>query len=329
MHETIPNGKVGIVVLNYKNYEDTLECLKSLAELSYSDIEIIVVDNASGNNSLEHIGGFLREEGICHARIPETAIDVCAGLEERTILVQSTANRGYAAGNNIGIRVALARDAEFVLILNNDTLVERGSIEPLVEYAVAHEDVGAVGPKVVNCEGEIDRTCARRRPSALFYFFGVGVGRRLVPNNRWVRRHTYADEYAFNKARVVDVLSGCCVLIKRSVLQDVGLLDERTFLYLEEFILHERLRKVSLQSAVVPTSVIVHKRGRSTAALTPDFTRKVTRESLRHYLATYRCRSRFTAALLMALTWSPSEFLRHQIYILSKRARKAPKSQGG
>ena len=317
--------KVGIVILNYRNYGDTMECMASLARITYSDTECIIVDNDSHNDSLGHIHIFLCDRNVAHARIEEGGIDTSAILAQNTILVQASANRGYAAGNNIGIRVALARGADYVLILNNDTLVEKGFLEPLVEYAAANEDVGAVGPKVVDSEGEIDRSCARRRPTPFFYFFGVGVGRRLLPNNRWMCRHVYKGEYAFDRPKEVDVLSGCCMLIKRSALERIGLLDENTFLYLEEFILHERLRNVSLKSAVVPSSAIVHKRGRSTSVLASDFTRKVTHASLRYYLANYRCRSRLIAALLMASTWSPAEFARDQIKFLTERKGSAYK----
>ena len=140
------------------------------------------------------------------------------------------------------IRAALARNADYVLVLNNDTLVERHFLEPLVEYAEAHETVGSVGPKVVDQDGRIDLDCARRRPTLCGYFFRIGLGRLLIPNNRWIREHYYRGEYSFDRPKEVDILSGCCMLLQSRVLQELGLFDEGTFLFLEEFILHERLR---------------------------------------------------------------------------------------
>jgi len=301
--------KVGIVVLNYKNYEDTIECLRSLGRITYPNTEIIVVDNDSQDDSLEHIHQDLSSRQVAHALIAESAIGTGDRISEKTILLQSAGNRGYAAGNNLGIRVALARGADYILILNSDTLVEESFLEPLIQYAESHGQVGAIGPKVLNTKGCIDRSCARRRPTPLGYFFFSGIGRRLFSNNRWIRRHTYKGEYCFDQPREVDVVSGCCMLLKSSVFHKLGLLDENTFLFFEEFIMHERLRSAGLTSAVVPGSVIVHKRGRSTAKAPSEFARNAVVASFRYYLTHYRHYGRFTVAAIMLSTFSPKAFL--------------------
>jgi len=133
------NKKVGIVVLNYKNYEDTIACLRSLAEITYQNTEIIVVDNDSQNDSLEYIRKDLVCRHVPYCMFVEDSIDTHSySVSENTILLQSDSNRGYAAGNNIGIRLALERKADYILILNNDTVVEKNFIEPLVQYAEDH-----------------------------------------------------------------------------------------------------------------------------------------------------------------------------------------------
>ena len=174
------NRKVGIVVLNYKNYEDTIACLRSLAEITYPNTETIVVDNDSQNDSLEHIHQDLLHRQVAHIAIAESAIDTSSQIPEKTILLQSVSNRGYAAGNNLGIRVALARGADYILILNNDTLVEKDFLEPLVQYAETHERVGAVAPKIVDTKGRIAPTSARRRPTLGHYFFFLGIGQNTI-----------------------------------------------------------------------------------------------------------------------------------------------------
>jgi GT2 family glycosyltransferase len=304
------NPKVAIIVLNYKNYEDTLECLRSLAAITYPDTELYVVDNDSRNDSLGHIQRDLSARRIAHAVITENEIDAPAAIRENTVLIQASRNLGYAGGNNLGIRLALARGADAVLILNNDTLVGKDFLEPLVRYAGEHEQVGSVGPKVLDTKGQIERSCARRRITPWHYFFTMGIGKRLFPVNYWTRRHTYQGEYPFDCPREVDVLSGCCMLIKSSVLHRLGMLDENTFLFAEEFILHEQLRGIGLVSAIVPDSVIVHKHGQSTAREPPRSVKDARLASLRYYLTHYRHYNRFTVAAILLSRQQPKAILR-------------------
>jgi GT2 family glycosyltransferase len=301
--------KVGIVVLNYKNYEDTLDCLRSLRAITYPQCEIVVVDNDSRNDSLAQIRESILLESSAHTSTAGgRSDDECR--PDSTVLLQSDCNRGYAAGNNLGIREALARGAAYVLVLNNDTVVRPGVLEPLVGYAETHPDVGAVGPKIVDSDGRIDPSCARRRPSLGFYFFATGVVGRMRPNNRWVRAHYYRGEYAYDVARSVDLLSGACMLIRRSVFEQLGLLDERTFLYQEELILHERLRKAGWRQAIVPDSVIVHKGGRATGEAPPARVRQAERESLRYYLKEYRHYGWAVRTAIEVVVMGPPDWLR-------------------
>jgi GT2 family glycosyltransferase len=247
---------------------------------------------------------------VVHRLVSESEIDSSHRLPEKTILLQSASNRGYAAGNNLGIRVALARGADYVLILNSDTLVDRGFLEPLVQYAETHGRVGAVSPKVLDTNGHASAYCTRRRPVLGWYFFCLGLGRIPFPNNRWIRKHYYRGEYSFDHPKEVDILPGCCMLIRRSVFEQIGLLDESTFLFLEEFILHEKLRTVGMTSAVVPASWIVHKHGESIKTMPSGFARNAERASLRYYLAHYRHHTRFAVAALMFVSRNPQDYLK-------------------
>ncbi len=256
---------VCIVVLNYRNHADTVECVRSVEAVNYPNYRIIIVDNASGNDSEE----VLRREFKEH------------------VFIQTGRNRGYAAGNNAGIAYALDAGADYVLILNNDTRVAPDFLDKLVDYAEADPSAGVLGPKIVKESGEIDLNCARRRPSLPDYFWRVGPGRWLLPNNRWIRAHYYMDEYDFDEPRKVDVISGSCMLIRRSVLQETGLLDERTFLFLEEFILHEKVRRTGYSTVIVPSSTVVHK-GHSSVGRKNLRAVCASLKSLNHYLRNYR-----------------------------------------
>lgn len=260
---TIP--LIYITILNYKNYVDTIECVHTVESINYQNYRIVIVDNNSGNGSEE----ILRKNFPHH------------------IFIQTRSNRGYAAGNNAGIKIALKAGADYVLILNNDTKVKQDFLDKLVAYAESNLNVGVLGPKIIDESGNLDITCARRRPTFADYFWRIGPGKRLIPNNRWIRAHYYIDEYDFNGVKEVDIISGSCMLIRCELLQKIGLLDEKTFLFLEEFILHEKVRKTKYSTVIVPDSVIVHKRhasitGKKYRATWESF------KSLNYYLWYYR-----------------------------------------
>ena len=116
-----------VIVLNWNRPDDTIECVESLLVQTYSNITIWVVDNGSTDDSVERI----------RSHFPEVE------------LVRSETNRGFAGGNNLGIREALAAGADYVWMLNNDTVVAPEAIEKLVDLAETEEQVGAVGARVV------------------------------------------------------------------------------------------------------------------------------------------------------------------------------------
>jgi GT2 family glycosyltransferase len=280
--------KVGIIVLNYKNFADTIECLQSLFLITYHNYEIVVVDNDSKNESLAAIAGALNTQGKEYARLDESTLNSGADVRATTILFQSPSNRGYAAGNNWGIKIALMRNAEYVLILNNDTVVQQGFLEPLVAFAEGDPRIGAVGPKIMKLDGTVDQCCARKRASYWEWVQRMSILSIFVPVKRKEALRFYRYEYAFNVPKKVDILSGSCMLLKAGTIQRVGLLDETTFLNLEEFILCEKLRQVKLDSYVVPESIILHKVGGAIKNETSGFLKRVTMESRRYYFRRYR-----------------------------------------
>jgi len=256
---------VYIVILNYRNYTDTIECVCSVEAVKYRNYRIIIVDNGSDNESEE----------------------ILRGEFHKHVFIQTGENRGYAAGNNAGIEYALDAGADYVLILNNDTRVEPDFLEKLVDYAESNPGVGVLGPKIVTETGELDISCARRRPLFPDYFWRVGPGKWLFPENRWIKRHYYMDEYDFQEPMEVDVISGSCMLIRCKLLREIGLLDENTFLFLEEFILHEKVRRTGFSTVIVPSSRIVHK-GHSSIGKKNYRAIAESLRSLNYYLCNYR-----------------------------------------
>ncbi|RMF43729.1 MAG: glycosyltransferase family 2 protein [Anaerolineae bacterium] len=218
---------VYVVTVNWNNAPDTLACLETLSRLSYPNYRLLEVENGSTDDSPERIAeAFPQVEQV---RIPE--------------------NTGFAGGFNAGIRHALEKGAEYVFIVNNDTLADAGMLEPLVE-AAAPPDVGAVAPLIFYAT-EPER------------IWSAGAGR-----SRWTLELTgnHGREMSIPAARKPverEFLSGCALLLKRNVLENLGLLDEGFFLYYEDSDYSLRLRQAGYRLLLVPQARLWHKVSRS------------------------------------------------------------------
>lgn len=291
--------KVSIVVLNYRNWQDTLECLESVLTIVEYDIRLIIVDNNSCNESVVQIKKWIESRSLSYSFFHADNITRTEQSAEKIILIESARNGGYAAGNNIGIKWALRARDEYLLILNSDTIVNSFFLGPLLSYIASNPKIAVVGPKILDTAGNVDRACARRRPPLLDYTFRTGLVGAVFSRNRWRRRHYYVGEYDFREPFEVDIISGACFLIRASAIKEIDLLDEGTFLYSEEFILHEKLRSRGYSTWIVPSSVIVHKKGSSIKSTISLDSIKISMASLEYYLQEYRGASRLYIYLAM------------------------------
>jgi len=212
---------VGIVVLTWQNYEDTVECLASLREVDYPNYDVVVVDNGSTDGSRER----LVEE-----------FDWCT-------FVLNEENWGFAAGNNPGIAVALSRGADHVLLLNNDTVVEPDFLDPLVETAETHDDV-AVVTGVEYREGMEEVLNAGGR----FYPY---LGGRISPVREVKSDEPYEVSYAPSSFLLIDA----------SFVRDHDVLHEGYFLGMDDVDLAVQARQSGMRVVLDPRSRIRHKEG--------------------------------------------------------------------
>jgi len=282
------SAKISIVILNYKNWQDTLECLQTILAVSYRSHRIAIVDNDSRNGSLDEIDQWLSLRQIQSTRLTQEQSETGDVVDGPVVLIQSGSNRGYAAGNNIGIRWAIRTGSPYVLILNNDTLVDGGFLEPLVEFLESHSQVAMVGPLLRTTLGDIDKTCARTRPGFFDYLFRLGPGKKVWPGNPWGQSRFYFDSTDYSAPFEVEVLSGSCILIRTSFLESIGLLDEHTFLFAEEYILSERARSAQKATYLIPKSSVIHKHGQSIKQQPSSAMQRRVVESHFYYLRRYR-----------------------------------------
>lgn len=209
------------VVVNWNGWGDTLSCLESLVQQDYPAQHIVVVDNASTDDSVQRIGG-------AFPNIP--------------VLVAER-NRGFAAGSNLGIRYALGRRAEFVWLLNNDTIAPADTLRKLVG-AAADVKVGMVGTVLRDF-----------RDPARVQAWGGGSTTRSAA---FVRHFEGPFELGQNS-----YLTFASVLLRRQMLETVGLLDEGYFMYFEDSDLCFRARAEGWRLAVAPDTAVLHKEGAS------------------------------------------------------------------
>jgi GT2 family glycosyltransferase len=252
-----------IVVLNWRGADDTIACLQSLLALQGADFQIVVCDNGSGDGSYERIRSWLVAQGDSHEylrRHPlcelsrEEAEQLTASAPPGLFLVQTGANLGYSGGNNVGIRLALTQPAtEFVWLLNNDTEVEPNSLLRLLERCHARADIGICGSKLVYHH---DRSQIQGLGGLFNPWLATSLHYQINQDSAGVYQDDEVD-------RQIDYVVGASLFIRASLLRDVGLLEERYFLYFEEIDLARRARgKYAIGMATA--SVVYHKEGAST-----------------------------------------------------------------
>jgi len=215
---------VYIILVNWNGKNDTLECLSSLQKVSYSNFKILVVDNASHDGSVEAI------------RTDFPNVELLVNKE----------NLRFAGGNNIGIQYALQNNADYILLLNNDTTVEPNFLSELIIVAGNQNEIGIVGAKIFYY------TDNKR-----IWFAGGTINLKTgITKHRGIRT---IDVGQFNNEEEVGYITGCCMLVKREVIDKIGMLDESYFIYGEDADWCLRAKKVGFKLMYAPSSVAYHK----------------------------------------------------------------------
>jgi hypothetical protein len=221
--------QVIVIILNWNGKDDTIECLESLRQITYANHEILLVDNGSTDGS----AAYFREKA------PDLSI-----LENGT-------NLGFAEGNNVGIRWALSRGADYVLLLNNDTVVDKNFLQELVDVTEKDRRIGFVGPKIYH----YDYNGRRDVISFAGAKFRIWRGQvhRFCANT--------VDEGQCDSEREVDSIEGSCLLVRTDVIKKVGLLNSDYYLYWEDTEWCIRGRNAGYKAVYVPGAKIWHKVG--------------------------------------------------------------------
>lgn len=282
---------VSIIIVNWNTIDLLRDCLTSVYECAGDvDYEIIVVDNASFDGSVEMVKNNFKD----------------------IILIENAENRGFAAANNQGMAVAKGR---YVLLLNSDTIVLDNSIANTVRFADENPRTAVTGCQVLNSDGTVQRTCFKF-PSILNMLLSSTYLYKLFPKNKFFGREqmTWWDR---NDVRQVDVVTGCFMLVRREAIEQVGLMDERFFMYGEETDWCYRFHQKGWKVMFAPVGQIIHFGGQSTAqrpvAMIVQLRLSILKFMKKHYSRPAYLAARLLVALFFAVRlpiWFVKAFIR-------------------
>jgi N-acetylglucosaminyl-diphospho-decaprenol L-rhamnosyltransferase len=234
--EAAPLKDLSVVILNYNTRDELRVCLQALQpEVSALDAEVFVVDNASSDGSAEMV----------------------AAKFDWVRLIRSPRNGGFAYGNNLALRQATGKA---VLLLNPDTLMPPSGLAALLDALRRHPEAGIVGPKLLRADGSMHLACRRSFPTPSVAFSRLtGLSRWFQHSPRFGRYNlTFVDP---DLAIEVDSVCGACMLVRREVIERVGLLDERFFMYGEDLDWCMRARQAGWTVRYEPQIVVHHQHG--------------------------------------------------------------------
>jgi len=225
MTRSYENTKVFIIILNWNTADFTIACLNSLAHLTYPSYEIVLVDNGSTDGSDE----------VVRAAFPDVTF------------IRTVENKGYSGANNLGINYALEHQAEYLWLLNNDTIIDPHALTHMVDFAESDHTIGMVGSKIFFYD----------EPEVLWYAggnFDVEKG-GITSHIGWGQR----DTGQYNDITDVGYVSGCSLLVKREVIEKIGLMPEEYNIYFEETDWNFQAQQAGFRTVVAQQSLVWHK----------------------------------------------------------------------
>lgn len=229
---------LSIIIVNYNTKDLLAQTIQSVMDTSKNiSYEIIVSDNNSTDGSVE----------LVKEKFPQVK------------LIENKENLGFPKGNNVAIKQCKGK---YVLLLNSDTVVIENCLSKCIEYMNIHEKIGVLGCKIVLKDGKLDHACKRGFPTpeaSLFYILKLD---KLFPDNKKFTQYTLAhlDEDQINE---VDSLMGAFMMLRRTVIDEIGLLDEEFFMYGEDIDWCFRIKQAGWKVVYYPEAKIIHYKGAS------------------------------------------------------------------
>jgi len=253
---------LSIIILSYNTKDLLAQTLSSIPR--NPTWEIIVVDNASTDGSLEMV------------------------LKKYTYVktIQNQINRGFAAGNNLGLKIA---QGKYILLLNSDTKIIDDALDHMINFLDRHPHIGALTPKVMLPDGAVDLACHRGLPTIWNSFTYFAKLEQLFPSIALFAGYhqTHLD---FDKPHRIEATAATAMMVRRSVIEKVGKFDERFFLYAEDLDWCKRINDAGYEIYYYPRSVVMHFKSQSGKRRQNDSheDQQIKRESLHHFYDTMK-----------------------------------------
>ncbi len=235
--------KTSLVILHYKNNQDTLDCLDSVFKSNFSGLEVSVILVMNGLS-------------------PDLKLKV-QELYSKVNFIINAQNCGFAAGNNLGLKKALALNSSHIILLNNDTVVDKNTILELVRFSMSDKTIGLVSPKIYFAPGfefHKDKYLSADRGKVIWYAGGDIDWNNMYAKHRGVDE---VDQGQYNSKTETDFTTGCCMLIKKKVIDEIGLLNEKYFMYYEDIDYSMKVRSKGYKVYYDPQAFIWHQNASS------------------------------------------------------------------
>jgi GT2 family glycosyltransferase len=224
----VDSPSVAIIILNWNNWQDTLECLDSVSQLDYPNFKIVVFDNGSVNDSV---------------------IKIKQNYGSSIILLESPQNHGFAGGNNLSIEYLKRLNPDYIFFLNNDTIIEKNALSILIEQAVNDPKIGILTPKICFYNSNFSHKIIWYGGSKLNLIFG----------KTFMIGYRKKDHKRYHKISFVDFISGCAMLVKADVLDQIGGFDTDYFNIFEDADFCVRAKQKNYKLLYVPKACVYHK----------------------------------------------------------------------
>lgn len=233
-------NSTAVIVLHYKNCDDTLACLDSLYE-THPSYRVIVVANAANPGEISRM----------------------SAIHDWVAWIPVEGNVGFSAGNTLGMQAAFSDGCEHFILLNNDTTVPKGFVPSFIESITAKKLGGLISPKIYfapHCEYHSDRYTSEERGQVIWYAGGQIDWSNVYASHRGVDE---VDKGQYNTVVPVDFATGCCMYISRAVMQSIGFFDEKYFLYYEDVDYSVRAKRAGYPVLYDPSVHMWHKNAAS------------------------------------------------------------------
>ena len=235
--------RISTIIVNYNGFNDTLDCLNSIfkADLTGLEHEVILVNAYEKENN----------EG---EKLKSRFSSIC---------VLDTINGGYVGNNNIGIKTAIKNRSDIIILLNNDTVVDKNLFK-VISRTLKKNEIGAVSPKIYFYPGNEFHSSYKKSELGKIIWYAGGI----IDSKNYYAYHRGVDEFdhgQFDRVFESDYISGCCMAFRTSTIQEVGLFDPKYFLYYEDTDLSIRIKKSGYRLLMTPEGKVWHKNAGSTA----------------------------------------------------------------